>query len=228
VTQAIRDARGPRTHLPWPAGTTAKATNYLLREAAWHGNAEVVRSLIVEEGADPNFRDELLQETPIYAAIRSGNVATVETLLKHGANPNVSTPNSGSPLAFVEKALRPELASGIIKALIDGGARIKSGEVTRLAMASIRIKETARSSVGDASDQRREDRRTAFHLCSKALRMFSNVAGEASNSRRPRLRGCSGVKTGVPMRTASLASIKEELPAGADNTNRAFANSMTN
>jgi hypothetical protein len=43
-------------------------------------------------------------------------------MLKHGANPNISVPNSGSPLTFATKWLKPELATGIIKALVDAGA----------------------------------------------------------------------------------------------------------
>jgi len=102
--------------------TSAQATSHLLREAAWYDNADVVRALIVEEGANPNFQEQPFQETPIYYAIRGVNVATVETLLKHGAHPNNSVPNSDSPLAFATKRLKPKLATVIIKALVDAGA----------------------------------------------------------------------------------------------------------
>ncbi len=128
VIKAIRDARGPRKRLPQPTGITERATNYLLREAAWCGNAEVVRTLIVEEGANPNYQEQSSQETPIYYAIRSGNVVTVETLLKHGANLNVSVPSSGSPIAYARKYLMPELASGIVKTLVDAGASETPGQ----------------------------------------------------------------------------------------------------
>ena len=41
-------------------------------DAAEKGNAGLVRVLIRDEGADPNFRDNYAQQTPLYYAIRSG------------------------------------------------------------------------------------------------------------------------------------------------------------
>jgi ankyrin repeat protein len=121
VIEAIRKARGPRKRFPPPPGITARATNNLLREAASYGNPEVVKVLIEEDGADPNYQVQSDQETAIYYGIRSGNIATVEILLKHGANPNILVRLSGSPLASARK-LKPELSTGIVKALIDAGA----------------------------------------------------------------------------------------------------------
>lgn len=108
--------------MPLASGTASPRTDRLSRGERGNGSAQRFWALIREENADPNFQEQASQETPIYYAIRSGDLGTVETMLKHGANPNISVPNSGSPLTFATKWLKPELATGIIKALVDAGA----------------------------------------------------------------------------------------------------------
>jgi len=122
MINALKAARGPISARV-RSKMDAKVTNNLLLEAAWHGNTDLVRMLIVEDGADPNFQSQPSQQTPLYYGIRSGRASTVEALLKLGANPNVSVANFGTPLAFARKALKPEFVSEVVKVLVDAGAK---------------------------------------------------------------------------------------------------------
>ena len=131
VIELLKKAQGPRKRLSPPPGTTALSVNKLMCDAAEKGNAGLVRVLIREEGADPNFRDSI-QLTPLYHAIRGGDVATVETILSHGGNPNISVrlSESESPISYAKKMLKPDVAPRIIKALVDAGSYRESGEKT--------------------------------------------------------------------------------------------------
>ena len=63
-----------------------------------------------------------MQLTPLYHSIRGGDLATVETILSHGGNPNISVRFYESPISYAKKMLKPEVAPRIIKALVDAGA----------------------------------------------------------------------------------------------------------
>jgi ankyrin repeat protein len=96
--------------------------NNLLFEAAERGNTDLVRKLIVEDGANPNFRTQDWRVPVLYAAIRSRSASTVETLLKLGADPNISHETLGSPIAHARSHLKPDVLPEVIKVLIAGGA----------------------------------------------------------------------------------------------------------
>jgi ankyrin repeat protein len=81
------------------------------------GEIEGVRRLL-DGGLDVNSRNVVL-ETPLYAAVWTGNYEIAEMLLNRGADPNIPDKNGFTPLQAAQKLERRELVS----LLRDYGAR---------------------------------------------------------------------------------------------------------
>lgn len=92
--------------------------------------------LLLEAGADPNIQMKTEGPTPLYDAVASNDAEMTELLLKHGANPDVFSHETGSSLigmAAVENQTR------ILRALIDAHADVNHGDnfgVTALHLAA--------------------------------------------------------------------------------------------
>jgi len=110
-------------------------------QAARLGNTEMVRYLLTTQdlclnqpGADTNSVLQPLQQgqqgcdslgsqfRPLISAVESGNLGTVELLLRRGADPNWCPPTRTALMAAVHKG---DLA--IVRALVDFGAKIEVG-----------------------------------------------------------------------------------------------------
>lgn len=87
-----------------------------LARAAMEGDAEEVRRLIREEGADPNATTQegaALISWPML----TDSVAGVEALLEGGADPNLPIPRFGTPVGLAARGESP----AILSALLDHG-----------------------------------------------------------------------------------------------------------
>mmetsp|Transcript_10721 Transcript_10721/g.28107 ORF Transcript_10721/g.28107 Transcript_10721/m.28107 type:complete len:260 (-) Transcript_10721:777-1556(-) len=72
-------------------------TEKSLRSAAWRGDIDLIDALL-SEGHDVNALDDM-GNTPIYYAVKSGKIETIEHLLQHGAT-LIGTANSGGSTVF--------------------------------------------------------------------------------------------------------------------------------
>lgn len=87
---------------------------HIAPEAMLHG----VTALLLVKGADPNARDDL-GRTPLMTAARTGDLKSVQHLLKHRADPNLAT-DKARWTALMWAARRGQL--DIITALLEAGA----------------------------------------------------------------------------------------------------------
>jgi ankyrin repeat protein len=87
---------------------------HIAPEAMLHG----VTALLLVKGADPDAQDEM-GRTPLMNAARTGDVKSVQHLLKHHANPNLAT-TKARWTALMWAAKRGQVE--IIKALLNADA----------------------------------------------------------------------------------------------------------
>lgn len=63
---------------------------------------------LLQAGADPNQFNPY-GETPLHAAVSSGEVRAVELLLRHGADPGLANPEGQTPLSLAIEEGKPEI-----------------------------------------------------------------------------------------------------------------------
>lgn len=93
-----------------------------LSEAAIQGHLEVIR-LLLERGADLDWRDRAVGFTPLGWAANQGHESCVEALLEAGADPNLATPE------FLHTPLMAAAQRGhlpIVKLLVAAGANVNA------------------------------------------------------------------------------------------------------
>lgn len=91
-----------------------------LRKAINYGQVNITRMLIEEYQAPIHFNnntDRNFSIMPIHKAVKLGNIALVNLLLQHGANPNQRDEKGQTPLFYIED-LSPEIALAMIAILI--------------------------------------------------------------------------------------------------------------
>lgn len=93
----------------------------VLAWAAQSGNDEIVSALLAA-GADPNVADTSAGHTALMRAIDTQYESTVKILLKAKADPNKTNLDGKTSLDMAVESRKP----GIVKALIDSGANVKS------------------------------------------------------------------------------------------------------
>lgn len=87
---------------------------HLAPEALLHG----VTALLLVKGADPNVQDEM-GRTPLMNAARTGDLKSLQHLLKHGADPNLATTKARwTALMWAAKRGNVE----VLRPLLDAGA----------------------------------------------------------------------------------------------------------
>lgn len=94
--------------------TRGQTPLHLAPEALLHG----VTALLLVKGADPNVQDEL-GRTPLMNAARTGDLKSMQHLLKHRADPNLAT-TKARWTALMWAAKRGQV--DILKALLKAGA----------------------------------------------------------------------------------------------------------
>jgi ankyrin repeat protein len=105
------------TKLTDPAGFMKQARNYALLLAIDRGNISTARTML-EEGADPNFRDGAGRTLLMIAANEELSAERAILLLEHGASTKLTAPNGDTALMVAADRYQPE----IVKALLDRGA----------------------------------------------------------------------------------------------------------
>lgn len=105
----------------------------LLHEAAKTGNLEVMRSLVLEAGVNPNSRDEK-GWTALLRATKCNEVQVVDFLVAEKADPDAQTRQGNTALHKAAKRSRVDVA----RALVRGGAKLDTqnkGKATPLMLA---------------------------------------------------------------------------------------------
>lgn len=82
------------------------------------GNAKTVQ-LLLDHGANVNFKNWYDGTTPIYNAVQNGSFKVIKKLLKHGANPNIKEKGDKPIISLAAK--RWGLASPIVNLLLQHG-----------------------------------------------------------------------------------------------------------
>jgi hypothetical protein len=105
LVQAVFSGNIPISELLLQRGANPNATNGngvpVLSIALMHQQRKApspLVGLLLKHGADANLRCARDGATPLHAALLQGDVDTVETLLRHGANPNLPSCNGQTPL----------------------------------------------------------------------------------------------------------------------------------
>ena len=86
------------------------ADNTPLFIAAGEGDLELTQ-LLIDKGADVNYRMDSMAFTALHRAAASGSVEVTELLLKHGAKPNVTNRLGDTPLSVATKKGFDEVAA---------------------------------------------------------------------------------------------------------------------
>lgn len=96
---------------------------FLIMACSYRENHEAVR-LLIEHGADVNFRISDTNPTPLMEATNHGFNESVHLLLQAGANPNELVPGEYLPLRLAIKAQHKN-AANMVAALMDHGADLR-------------------------------------------------------------------------------------------------------
>ena len=127
-------------------GTTA------LHWSAYHDDLEMMQWLI-QAGADLSATTRLGAMTPLAIAATNGNAATVQLLLKEGADPNAANSNGTSPLMMAAAAGKPEAIELLLDAGADPNARdLTNGQTTVMFAAALNRSEAIRLLAGRGAD----------------------------------------------------------------------------
>ena len=103
--------------MPDLPGFLKRAQNYALWHAIAGGEVSVAKSLL-EQGTDPNFRDDLGETLLTIAAHEQYSAEKVILLLDHGASVDLTDGAGDTPLMIAADRYQPES----VKALLDRGA----------------------------------------------------------------------------------------------------------
>jgi ankyrin repeat protein len=99
-----------------------------LIQAIHQGNIEEAKRLIEEEGATINLTANTTNDSPLFTAINTGNIAMMKLLLDHGASANILEPrNNLSPMHYVlESSFKEEKIGEMISLLINNGVDVNA------------------------------------------------------------------------------------------------------
>ena len=92
-----------------------------LDDAAKSGDIAKVNELLAQ-GANPNYKDSMLNWTPLHQAAENGHLSVVLTLINHGADPNSKSTSSTTPLHLAAENGHSES----VLALLQKGAAINA------------------------------------------------------------------------------------------------------
>ncbi len=90
----------------------------LLFDALWNTN---ILEALLDAGVQLDARDNVVNQrgTPLEYAARAKNLAAMEILMKHGANPNDSDINGDTPLHYASNNLNPDLSQKVFELLFN-------------------------------------------------------------------------------------------------------------
>jgi ankyrin repeat protein len=122
------DRDGVRTLLKQAADVNAAQADGMtaLHWAAMRNDADLAQTLLYA-GANVKATTRINGYTPLLLAMKNGNAAVLEPLVKAGADVNAATSNGTTPLMFAAAA---GSADGVAK-LLDAGAKVNAAETYR-------------------------------------------------------------------------------------------------
>tara|TARA_B100000902_G_C27163120_1_gene839813 strand:+ start:17 stop:1060 length:1044 start_codon:yes stop_codon:yes gene_type:complete len=136
-------------------------TKDILFIAIEKGNKEVITELL-DNGADPNIKEEITGKTPLILAIEDRNVELVKELLNHDADPNIKNEITGKiPLILAIENRNVELVKELLTHEADPNIKDNNG----------------RSAINAAKDTEHKD-------IIRLLRPFSTVVNELRQDMR--------------------------------------------
>ncbi|CAB0030033.1 unnamed protein product [Trichogramma brassicae] len=91
-----------------------------LHAACWHGFNDVVETML-KYREDPNSREPETGDSPLILVMKNDQVAVIEVLLKHGADPNLANKYGTTPLHMVcqKEEFNEDLAKRFFKGIDD-------------------------------------------------------------------------------------------------------------
>ena len=97
--------------------TPQTALTVAIKGMRYDGSNTVMLNALLNHGADPNIKiiDSGTIVTPLFMAIRQGNIDAVETLLKYGADPAITDQNGNAALAVLAQAQQEGYNAGFKK-----------------------------------------------------------------------------------------------------------------
>ena len=93
---------------------SSEEAQVLLHEAVYRGDDVSILSLLVEQGANLNYFD-LMQQTPLIAAVRMGHLQCVLELLNLGALSSIADFSGNTPLHYAARLGRTEIALAVLR-----------------------------------------------------------------------------------------------------------------
>ncbi len=156
------------------------ALNQRLWDAATVGDVAAIERL-AGEGASLDAKDKYGSRSAVLVAARAGRTASVEALVRLGADPNAT--DSGGGTALMRAAERGQ--AGVVAALLHGGAAVDAAalvgaarkgkaECARLLLAA--AVDPARMEAGAGSTLRRSDEKTALEEAEQRSRGYQRPA----------------------------------------------------
>ena len=83
--------------------------------AARHGHRDTLR-LILDQGADPNFTENIWYATPLMYAVESGDLGVVQVLLDRGADPRPEDAHKKTALVYALEDNDHDIANALRQA----------------------------------------------------------------------------------------------------------------